>query len=804
MQQLKHPWRRKYITLIAALMLFFFAAWSSLCYADDAKKPEKSKGGSRWALLVGVDDYAEAAKLNFCGADMLALRDRLVSSGFPEQQVIVLHDKAEQTKYRPVKSHIERQLDLLLKAVDKEDLVVVGFSGHGVHIRDKSYLCPTETRLDEPESMVPLDSVYQQLEHCPAALKLLLVDACRNDPRPGGQKGLLTEGTKQFAASLEQPPKGILMLTSCAPGQISMEDKDFGHGVFMHFLLEGLDGKADAEGKGRVSLLDLCKYANRETKTYVLSKFNGTQTPALKGDLNDDFEIWSGPNIVILLKKALLAAWHTTDLSERANRLALVAELQARSGDKDAAAATFAEALQSALAIAKDGDRSRVLAGIVSHQARSGFIDQAVTTGNLVKEGFPWQSMLEIGAALACMGETEAAKLAFAKELQFAKSTNLDQDAIESIANSQLRANCFEQASDTAELLGGHGNDEEDARKIIVLAKCAIMQARAGDRVGASATLAKAIAVASRLGGKLDWLSRVPIAAGALARAGDKEAAQQLFERCLRTARLQNMPFDKVRTLLRIAESQGYAGYNASALATLREALDTNRSEKSDYSKVDTLCTVARLQALAGDHDSSATTFQKASAMAVVISIDAERHLAKWKLSGEQAAAGDFTGALRTAESIKEDDTKYQTIEVIIFELWIQLRDARECESTLREASRIAHAMNDNNERSRVLQCISFAQAANGLSPELKRKFAHEGIMGMTSQACYPPQMTKRAIALAYAGSCQEAIDMAEDPKNWQIEFELYTGVIEALLKTHGSKPAASDEDVDWELEKWR
>lgn len=258
------------------------------------EKPAADKNAriGRWALLVGVDDYAEAAKLQYCGADMRAMSEQLVASGFPEKQVFLLHDKAEDNKYRPMKANIERQLDLVLNLVEPGDLIVVGFSGHGVHIEGKSYLCPAETRLDEPATMVPLDAVYERLKQCPAALKLLLVDACRNDPRQGGQRSLKpTEGAKQFARSLEQLPEGILLLSSCAPGQISMEDEEFAHGVFMHYVLDGLRGQADDDANGAVSLVELYKFANRETKTHVARKFNGYQTPSLRGDIADDFDV---------------------------------------------------------------------------------------------------------------------------------------------------------------------------------------------------------------------------------------------------------------------------------------------------------------------------------------------------------------------------------------------------------------------------------------------------------------------------------------------------------------------------------
>ena len=53
------------------------------------------------------------------------------------------------------------------------------------------------------------------MEDAAAALRLLVVDACRDDPRPGGSKSLegIKDVNKQFARSLqERPPEGIVLL----------------------------------------------------------------------------------------------------------------------------------------------------------------------------------------------------------------------------------------------------------------------------------------------------------------------------------------------------------------------------------------------------------------------------------------------------------------------------------------------------------------------------------------------------------------------------------------------------------------
>jgi uncharacterized caspase-like protein len=72
----------------------------------------------------------------------------------------------------------------VLKVAREDDWVLVAFSGHGVHLDGKSYFCPTDASLESPTTtMVPLDFICRQLEGSKARQKLLLVDACRNDPR---------------------------------------------------------------------------------------------------------------------------------------------------------------------------------------------------------------------------------------------------------------------------------------------------------------------------------------------------------------------------------------------------------------------------------------------------------------------------------------------------------------------------------------------------------------------------------------------------------------------------------------------
>lgn len=270
----------------------FFLAWLLLVSVVPARgfddpTAAKKTGHQRWAILIGVDDYVELKDLNYCGADQKALHARLQAAGFPEDHLFLLHDKATENRFKPFKANIEKQLKLLLSLVEKDDLVVIGFSGHGIQIEKTAYLCPADANIEKPETLLSLPEIYEQLEKSPAALRLMIVDACRDDPRPRGKRSAATiEELTEFSKAV--PPRGILWLGSCGPGQQSQEDDELKHGVFMHFLLEGWGGKADKNGDGQVSLGELSTFASVETKKHVARKFGDFQSPYLKGEYEQE------------------------------------------------------------------------------------------------------------------------------------------------------------------------------------------------------------------------------------------------------------------------------------------------------------------------------------------------------------------------------------------------------------------------------------------------------------------------------------------------------------------------------------
>ena len=210
--------------------------------------------GQTWVLLIAVDNYRELGKLRYSCNDAKVLKDRLVATGIPADHVMLMTDDAEE-HLKPIKRNFDQQLQTMLSRAGKDDLVILTASIHGVSIDGVSYLCPIDTSLKEvqqrvtkgtaPESAtlifrprhLPADGTMQT----PAGNSSSSTRAATPLPRKDRSRT-----TSANPVNFGTPPKGVWLVSSCRADQASFEDEKLKHGLFMNFLIEGLDGQADS------------------------------------------------------------------------------------------------------------------------------------------------------------------------------------------------------------------------------------------------------------------------------------------------------------------------------------------------------------------------------------------------------------------------------------------------------------------------------------------------------------------------------------------------------------------------------
>lgn len=253
---------------------------------------------NRWAVVIGIGRYdrTEIPPLKYAVADAERLYDVLVTTGgFKKENVLLLTDTAER---KPTLRNVKWALGTYLaRSAQKDDLIVIFYAGHGAPEIDPrgvesdglaKYLVPADADPDDLYSTaLPMDELTTIFNRIDADQVVMFLDACYS-----GAAGGRTFASKRTRASriddvfLERltRSKGRVIVTASRANEVSLELADLGHGVFSHYLIQGIRGTADLDRDGIVSLQELYQYLEQEV-TRKSRLAGGNQHPVMKGEL---------------------------------------------------------------------------------------------------------------------------------------------------------------------------------------------------------------------------------------------------------------------------------------------------------------------------------------------------------------------------------------------------------------------------------------------------------------------------------------------------------------------------------------
>jgi len=215
---------------------------------------------NRWALLVGINRYQDPAipPLKYCVNDVLVLENTLKALGYT---VVTLHDGATDRQWHPTRNNIEAKLALLCESVQPNDLLWVHCACHGYLVNGEPVLVTHDTYITTPailaKQALPLAEVERQMRESQASRLVLTLDACHTGVEIGRDLA-----DPEFIRNAYELAEGFALIAASTAQQRAQEWKEKEHGVFTYYLLEGLSGQADRDGKRFVTVDDL--------KTHVL------------------------------------------------------------------------------------------------------------------------------------------------------------------------------------------------------------------------------------------------------------------------------------------------------------------------------------------------------------------------------------------------------------------------------------------------------------------------------------------------------------------------------------------------------
>jgi tetratricopeptide (TPR) repeat protein len=223
----------------------------------------------RWAVVVGISRYRhERLNLKYAHRDAMELDELLrkpIGGLFEKDHVLTLIDEQATT------AAITRALRSFLKRPGKDDLVLLYFACHGAPDPDRPHVLYLLTHDTDPADIaataLPMREIDLALREVLLARRVvLLADTCHSAALAPGSRGPKSDdrsgAVNRYLREVSAAKPGVALLTSAEASQVALEGEEWGggHGVFTHYLLEGMRGKADDPPDGIVSVGELFEY----------------------------------------------------------------------------------------------------------------------------------------------------------------------------------------------------------------------------------------------------------------------------------------------------------------------------------------------------------------------------------------------------------------------------------------------------------------------------------------------------------------------------------------------------------------
>ena len=230
---------------------------------------------SRLALVIGESAYRSVAPLPNPANDATQMSKLLTDAGFEVTAASDLSQKEMNEKVGDFAAQIA--------AKGPDTVALVFYAGHGLQIDGENFLVPVDVdpkrEADIPLQAVRLNDILNTLNSVPSRMRILLLDACRNNPFPAinqtAGRGLAMVDTKSGAP-------GTFVSFSTSPGS-EAEDGGGSDSPYTTALLIA----------ARTPGLPI-EQAFKQVRLAVNKATDGRQTPWDSSSLTEDFSFISG------------------------------------------------------------------------------------------------------------------------------------------------------------------------------------------------------------------------------------------------------------------------------------------------------------------------------------------------------------------------------------------------------------------------------------------------------------------------------------------------------------------------------
>jgi hypothetical protein len=240
---------------------------------------------NRVALVIGQSNYRSVVALPNPANDAKAMTQLLGDAGF---EVLSAADLSQVEMREKVSDFAAR-----VAAKGPDTVALVFYAGHGLQIDGENYLIPVDIdpkrEADIPLQAVRLNDVLNTLTSVPSRMRILLLDACRNNPFPAINQ---SAGHGLAIVDAKTGAPGTFLSFSTSPGA-EAEDGSGADSPYTSALL------LTAKEPG-LSIEDTFK----RVRVSVNKATEGRQTPWDSSSLTDDFRFFAGSGALASMQPA--------------------------------------------------------------------------------------------------------------------------------------------------------------------------------------------------------------------------------------------------------------------------------------------------------------------------------------------------------------------------------------------------------------------------------------------------------------------------------------------------------------------
>jgi hypothetical protein len=228
---------------------------------------------NRIALVIGNSAYQSVSPLPNPANDAKAMTALLNSAGF---EVMVAPDLTQNDMRQAISEFAAK-----IAGKGQDSVALVFYAGHGVQVDGENFLVPIDAHIgresDVPLQALRLNDLMNTLASVPSKTRIVLLDACRNNPFSDINK------TTGRGLAIVDAPAGSIVAYSTSPGA-EAEDGVGANSPFTTALLV----------TGREPNLPI-EQAFKRVRLSVHQVTEGRQTPWESSSLTSDFFFFPGP-----------------------------------------------------------------------------------------------------------------------------------------------------------------------------------------------------------------------------------------------------------------------------------------------------------------------------------------------------------------------------------------------------------------------------------------------------------------------------------------------------------------------------